>query len=111
MSLYQRTAAIAAFSLMLGLGAAACGKKQAGPDAAATRDADDRCRTAGATRAARGAACCANAAHAHRGRDVRAEVDCATSRQRSPFGDVYFDLDNSSIKDEGRTALTTNANY
>ena len=27
------------------------------------------------------------------------------------FSDVYFDLDNAAIKDEGRTALTTNASY
>ncbi len=73
MSVYQRTAAIASFCLVLGLGAAACGKKAPAADAAATRAAGGSGRAAGATRAARAAGRRGHAARAVGRRAVRAE--------------------------------------
>jgi peptidoglycan-associated lipoprotein len=108
MSLYQRTAAIAAFSLMLGLAAAACGKKQA----ALTPPPPEMPTTAVAPPAPPGPPGAPNAAP----RPTSLSEDEMFARASIPdiqkeFSDVYFDLDNSVIKDEGRAALTSNANY
>jgi peptidoglycan-associated lipoprotein len=109
MSVYQRTAAIAAFSLMLGLGAAACSKKApvvtpppppppaapvvppppptpppppaAAPPRALTED------------------------------EIFAQKSLAQLNNERPLGDVYFDLDASSIRDDGKAALSTNATW
>jgi peptidoglycan-associated lipoprotein len=109
MSVYQRTAAIAAFSLMLGLGVAACGKKApavtppppvppaapvvppppptpppppaVAPPKALTED------------------------------ELFAQKSLAQLNNERPLGDVFFDLDSSSIKEESKAALSTNATW
>jgi peptidoglycan-associated lipoprotein len=110
MSLYQRTAAIAALSLMLGLAAAACGKKQA----ALTPPPPEMPTTAVAPPAPPAPPGAPNAAAT----PTTLSEDEAFARKtltqlndERPLGDVFFDLDNAQIKDEGRAALTTNATY
>jgi len=110
MSLYQRTAAIAAFSLMLGLAASACGKKQA----ALTPPPPEMPTTAVAPPAPPAPPGAPNAAATPRTLsedELFAQKTLAQLNNERPLGDVYFDLDNAAIKDEGRAALTTNATY
>jgi len=40
-----------------------------------------------------------------------AQKSLAQLNSEQPLGDVYFDLDNAAIKDEGRSALSTNATF
>jgi peptidoglycan-associated lipoprotein len=109
MNVYQRTAAIAAFSLILGLAVSACGKKDpavtpppppmpAAPSAPPAPPAPPSAPTAAATP-----------------RTGLSEDEifarASTEEVQKEFRDVYFDLDNAVIKDEGRTALTANATY
>ena len=110
MKVYQRTAAIAAFSLILGLGVAACGKKQA-----ALTPPPPRMPTAPTAPPAPGAPP-APAAPAATPRSLSedemfAQKSLAQLNSEQPLGDVYFDLDNAAIKDEGRSALSTNATF
>ena len=110
MSLYQRTAAIAAFSLMLGLAVAACGKKQA----ALTPPPPEMPTTAVAPPAPPAPPGAPNAAAPPRSLsedEMFAQKTLAQLNNERPLGDVYFDLDNAAIKDEGRAALSTNANF
>jgi peptidoglycan-associated lipoprotein len=108
MSVYPRTAVIAAFSLMLGLGAAACTKKQAAltppppemPTVRATPPAPPPPPVAPTP---------APTPRALTEDEIFAQASPADIQKE--FRDVYFDLDNSTIKDEGRTALASNANY
>src|SRR5687767_9660918 len=108
MSVYPRTAAIAAFSLMLGLGAAACTKKQA-----ALTPPPPPMPTAPATPPAPPAPPPAPAAVPAPRPLTEDEIfsQASIADIQKEFRDVYFDLDNSTIKDEGRTALTANATY
>ncbi|MBY0497104.1 MAG: peptidoglycan-associated lipoprotein Pal [Cyanobacteria bacterium] len=109
MSVYQRTAAIAAFSVILGLGVAACGKKApavtppppvapANPTAPPAPPAPPSAPTA---------------APAPRAGMTEDQIFAQASREevQKNFQDVYFDLDNATIKDAGRASLTANANY
>jgi peptidoglycan-associated lipoprotein len=108
MSVYQRTAAMAAFSLILVLGVAACGNKQVAvtppppipPTAPAAPPAPPAPPTA------------PTAAPTPRtmSEDELFAQASITDIQKE-FRDVYFSLDNSAINEEGRTALTTNANF
>ena len=110
MSLYQRTAAIAAFSLMLGLAASACGKKQA----ALTPPPPEMPTTAVAPPAPPAPPGAPNAAATPRTLsedELFAQKTLAQLNNERPLGDVYFDLDNAAIKDEGKAALSTNATY
>ena len=102
MSVYQRTAAIAAFSLVLGLGAAACGKKAARRDAAAAADADRPGHTAGAARAAGAADRRAATPRALSEDELFAQKSLAQLNNERPLADVFFDLDN--VDDQGRQA-------
>lgn len=110
MSVYQRTAAIAAFSLMLGLGVAACGKKAPAlsppppvpPAAPAAPPAPPAPPPAPAP---------APAPKALSEDELWAQKTVAQLNAERPLGDVFFALDQSSIQDAGRAALTTNANY
>jgi peptidoglycan-associated lipoprotein len=108
MSVYQRTAAIAAFSLILGLGVAACGEKKVAvtppppvpPTAPAAPPAPPAPPAAPA------------AAPAPRALTEDELFAQATNEEiQKNFRDVHFDLDNAVIKDEGRTALSANADY
>jgi peptidoglycan-associated lipoprotein len=110
MKVYQRTAAIAAFSLILVLGVAACGKKQA-----ALTPPPPRMPTA-PTAPPAPVAPPAPAAPAATPRNMSedemfAQKSVAQLNDEHVLGDVYFDLDNAAIKDEGRSALSTNATY
>jgi peptidoglycan-associated lipoprotein len=110
MMVYQRTAAIAAFSLILVLGVAACGKKQA-----ALTPPPPRMPTA-PTAPPAPVAPPAPAAPAATPRNMSedemfAQKSVAQLNDEHVLGDVYFDLDNAAIKDEGRSALSTNATY
>jgi peptidoglycan-associated lipoprotein len=110
MSLYQRTAAIAAFSLMVGLAASACGKKQA----ALTPPPPEMPTTAVAPPAPPAPPGAPNAAATPRTLsedELFAQKTLAQLNNERPLGDVYFDLDNAAIKDEGKAALSTNATY
>jgi len=110
MSLYQRTAAIAAFSLMLGLAASACGKKQA----ALTPPPPEMPTTAVAPPAPPAPPGAPNAAATPRTLsedELFAQKTLAQLNNERPLGDVYFDLDNAAIKDEGKAALSANATW
>jgi len=108
MSVYQRTAAIAAFSLILSLSVAACGKKEpavtpppppmpANPTAPPAPPAPPTAPPA------------APAPRTLSEDDIFSQKSLAQINSENPLGDVYFDLDNATIKDEGRAALSTNA--
>ena len=108
MSVYQRTALAATVCVVISLGVAACGKKTpavsppppAAPAAPAAPPAPPP-PPAPPTPAATPRALTPEEEFA---RMSIADVNKA-------LGDVFFDLDASTIKDEGRTTLTTNANY
>jgi peptidoglycan-associated lipoprotein len=110
MSVYQRTAAIAAFSLMLGLGVAACGKKAPAitppppvpPAAPAAPPAPPAPPPAPAP---------APAPKALSEEELFAQKSLAQLNNERPLGDVFFDLDASTIKEESKAALSTNANW
>ena len=110
MKVYQRTAAIAAFSLILGLGVAACGKKQA-----ALTPPPPRMPTAPTAPPAPGAPP-APAAPAATPRSLSedemfAQKSLAQLNNERPLADVFFDLDNAAIKDSDKAALSTNATW
>jgi peptidoglycan-associated lipoprotein len=108
MSVYQRTAAMAAFTLILGLGVAACGEKRVAvtppPPVPPTAPAAPP-----APPAPPPAPTPAPAPRALTPDEIFAQASIADIQKE--FRDVYFDLDNAAIKDEGRTALTANADY
>jgi peptidoglycan-associated lipoprotein len=110
MNVYSRTAAIAAFSLILGLSVAACGKKSPAVTpppppmpAAPTTPPAPPAPPAPATPPA--------APRTLSEDDIFAQKSLAQLNSERPLGDVYFDLDNAVIKDAGRAALGTNATY
>jgi peptidoglycan-associated lipoprotein len=109
MSVYQRTAAIAAFSLILGLSVAACGEKRVAvtPPPPVPPAAPSNPPAPPAPPSA------PNAAPAPRAGMTEDQIFAQASLPdiQKNFQDVYFDLDNSMIKDAGRTALSANANY
>ena len=108
MSVYQRTAAIAAFSLILGLGVAACGKK----DPAVTPPPPVM-PTAPTAPPAPGAPPppSAPAAAPRTLSDDEIFARASAEEIQKNFRDAYFDLDNATIKDADRAALTANADY
>ena len=109
MSLYQRTAAIAAFSLMLGLGVAACGKKAPAvtppppvpPAAPVVPPAPPSPPPPPAAAPPR----------ALTEDEIFAQKTVAQLNNERPLGDVFFDLDASTIKEESKAALSTNATW
>jgi peptidoglycan-associated lipoprotein len=111
MKVYQRTAAIAAFSLILGLGVAACGKKQAAltPPPPPMPAAPTAPPAPGAPPPPSAPAGAPRAGMSED--DAFAQKSLAQLNSEQPLGDVYFDLDNAAIKDEGRSALSTDAAY
>ena len=109
MSVYRRTAAIAAFSLMLGL-AVACGKKEV----AVTPPPPEMPTAPTAPPAPPAPPTAPTAAPTPRTlseEDLFNQKDLAKLNSEQPLGDVYFDLDNATIRDEGRGALATNATW
>ena len=109
MSVYQRTAAIAAFSLMLGLGVAACGKKA--PAITPPPPVPPAAPAAPPAPPAPPAPAPAPAPKALSEEELFAQKSLAQLNNERPLGDVFFDLDASSIKEESKAALSTNANW
>ena len=109
MSVYQRTAAIAAFSLILGLAVAACGDKRV----AVTPPPPVPPTNPTAPPAPPAPPSAPNAAPTPRAGMTEDQIFAQASLGdiQKEFRDVYFDLDNAAIKDEGRAALASNANY
>ena len=110
MNVYQRTAAIAAFSLILGLAVSACGKKEPAITpppppfpAAPTAPPSPPAPPAPATPAPTPRALSED--------ELFAQKSLAQLNSERPLGDVFFDLDNAAIKEEGRSALATNATF
>ena len=108
MSVYQRTALVATILVVLGLGVAACGKKAPAvsppppipPTAPAAPPAPPPPPSAPAPAAA---------PRALTPDEIFAQASIADIQKE--FNDVFFDLDMSTIKDEGRAVLTRNADY
>ena len=108
MTVYQKSAATATLCLVLGLGAAACGKPQQlavtppppMPAAPTKPPAPPPPPTAAAP---------APTPRALTEEEIFAQKTLDQLNKEQPLGDVFFDLDQSTIKDEGRAALNTNA--
>lgn len=106
MSVYQRTALVASFCVVLGV--AACGKKAPAvsppppvpPAAPAAPPAPPPPPAAPPA---------APAPRALSEQEIFSQASIAEIQKN--FNDVFFDLDASTIKDEGRSTLTANANY
>ena len=109
MTVYQKAAATAAFCLVLGLGAAACGKKPAvaaaPPPPATTPTAPSAPPPPPAPPAA------APAPRALTEDELFAQKTLDQLNKERPLADVFFELDQSTIRDEARASLTTNANW
>jgi peptidoglycan-associated lipoprotein len=110
MNVNRRTAAIATFSLVLAIGVAACGKKAPAvappPPPAATAPAAPP-----APPAPPAAPAPAAAPKALTEDEIFAQKSLAQLNSERPLADVYFDLDESSIKDDAKASLSTNATW
>ena len=110
MSVFQRMAVLTSFCLVLGLGLAACGKKEpvvappppAPPAAPATPPAPPSPPPPPAA---------APAPRALTEDELFAQKSVAQLNSERPLADVFFDLDNATIKDEGKQALAANATW
>jgi peptidoglycan-associated lipoprotein len=110
MSVYQRTAAIATFSLVLGLSVAACGKKAPAvspppPPAPAAPAAPP------APPAPPAPATPAPTPRALSEDELFAQKSVAQLNAERPLADAFFDLDMSTIKDDAKASLATNATW
>jgi peptidoglycan-associated lipoprotein len=108
MSVYQRTALVACFCLVLGI--AACGKKQVAvspppPVPPAAPAAPPAPPPPPAPPAA------APAPKPLTEDEIFARKSADDLNREGVLKDVFFALDESTIRDEGRAALTANANY
>jgi peptidoglycan-associated lipoprotein len=110
MNVYQRTASVATFALVLVLGVAACGKK-----APAVSPPPPIPPTAPATPPAPPAPPApppsAPAPRALTEDEIFAQKTADQLNREGVLADVFFDLDASTIRTDGRAALTANANY
>ncbi|MEY4093762.1 MAG: hypothetical protein RLZZ53_961 [Acidobacteriota bacterium] len=109
MTVYQRTAAVASFCLVLGLGAAACSKKA--PAVAPPPPPPPAAPAAPPAPPPPPAPAPAPAPRPLTEDEIFARKSIDDLNRERPLGDVYFDLDNSTIKDEGKAALSTNATW
>ena len=110
MNVYSRTAAIAAFSLMLGLAVSACGKKEPAVTpppppmpAAPTTPPAPPAPPAPATPPA--------APKTLSEDEIFAQKSLAQLNSERPLADVFFELDNAAIRDSDKAALATNATW
>ena len=109
MSVYQRAALVASFCLVLGF-SAACGKKAPAvappppppPTAPTTPPAPPPPPSPPAA---------APTPRALSEDEMFAQKSLAQINNERPLGDVYFELDESSLKDAGKAALSTNATW
>ena len=110
MTVFQKSAATATLCLVLGLWAAACGKPQqlavTPPPPMPAAPAKPPAPPAPPT--APGAAANPRALTED---ELFAQKSLDQLNKERPLTDVFFDLDQSTIKDEGRASLNTNANW
>lgn len=109
MSVYQRTTIVASFCLVLGLTVAACGKKAPAvtpppppPPAAPATPPPPPPPPPPAP---------APAPRVPTEDEIWAAKSAADLNREGVLRDVYFDLDASTIKDDAKAALSTNATY
>lgn len=110
MTVYQKMAATATVCLVLGLGAAACKKDPAvavsPPPPVPTAPAKPPAPPAPPTAPAP-----APAPRVLSEDEIFAQKSLDQLNQERPLADVFFDLDQSSLRDDARAPLTTNANW
>ena len=109
MSVYQRTAVIASFCLVLGLGAAACSKKA--PAVAPPPPPPPAAPAAPPAPPPPPAPAPAPAPRALTEEEQFAQKSLEDLNRERPLADVYFDLDNATLMEAGKTALATNATW
>jgi peptidoglycan-associated lipoprotein len=110
MTVFQKSAATATLCLVLGLGAAACGKPQqlaVTPPPPMTA-APTKPPSPPAPPTAPGAAANPRALTED---ELFAQKTPDQLNKEQPLADVFFDLDQSTIKEDGRASLTANANW
>lgn len=109
-SVFRKTAGIVSLCLALGLGAAACTKKAAAvappPPPVATKPA-----TPPAPPAPPPPPAAAPAPRALTEDELFARKTLDQLNAERPLGDVFFDLDSSTVRDDAKSALSTNATY
>ena len=109
MTVYQKMAATATVCLVLGLGAAACKKN---PTLAMTPPPPEP--TAPAKPPAPPPPTAPAAAPTPRALtedEIMAQKSLDQLNKERPLADVFFELDSSTIRDDARASLTTNANW
>jgi peptidoglycan-associated lipoprotein len=109
MSVYQRTAVTASFCLVLAFSAAACGKKA--PEITPPPPRIPTAPTAPPAPPSPPPPAPAPAPRALSEDELWAQKTVAQLNAERPLADVFFDLDASSIKEDSKSALTTNATY
>jgi peptidoglycan-associated lipoprotein len=108
MNVYQRTALSASFCLVLGLSVAACGKKA--PQVSVPPPVPPTVPTVAPPPPAPPPPAQPPAPpRALTEDELFAQKSLAQLNAEKPLGDVFFDLDASTIKDESRAVLTTDA--
>jgi peptidoglycan-associated lipoprotein len=109
MTVYQKMAATATVCLVMGLGAAACKKDPvvavSPPPPVTTAPAKPPAPPPPPTPTA------APTPRALTEDEIMAQKSVDQLNKEQPLGDVYFELDSSSIRDDARAALATNANW
>ena len=110
MTVYQKTAATAIVCLALGLGAAACKKNpavaQSPPPPEPTAPAKPPAPPAPPT-----APTAAPTPRALTDEEIMAQKSLDQLNKERPLANVFFDLDSSSIRDDARGPLSTNADW
>ena len=109
MNVYSRTAAMATFCLVLGLGAAACSKKAPVPTPPPPPPAAPAAPPAPPPPPPPPAA--APAPKALSEEELFAQKSLDQLNKERPLADVFFELDQSTIRDEGRASLSANATW
>jgi peptidoglycan-associated lipoprotein len=109
MTVYSRTAAIGSLCLVLGLGAAACAKKA--PAVAPPPPPPAAPAAPPAPPAPPPPPAAAPAPRALTEEEIFAQKSLEQLNSERPLGDVFFDLDQSNIRDDARAALTANATW
>lgn len=109
MSVYQRATVAASCCLVLALTVAACGKKA--PAVAPPPPPAPAAPTTPPPPPTPPAPAPTPAPRALTEDELFAQKSLAQLNNEKPLGDVFFDLDESSIKDQGKSALSTNATW
>jgi peptidoglycan-associated lipoprotein len=109
MNVYSRTAATATFCLVLGLGAAACAKKAPTPTPPPPPPAAPAAPPAPPPPPPPPPAAAAPKTLSEE--ELFAQKSLDQLNKERPLADVFFELDQSSIRDEGRASLTANATW